>query len=480
MIAISNNFKIISDETSYDYGSITNEIRLIHQKLSHIPGQVIGVYLDNSVEWVLLDLYAHLFKKTLVPIPGFFNRDQVDHLIDSSGINIIFSHNQALNKKLGFSSEHIIFDNFCGSVRKNNKQHDLSPFQKLTFTSGTTSSPKGVLLTADGQVEVAESLLKQLSSVNIKRHLSLIPFSILLENIGGIYSMAIQGGELIVLSNTKTGLSGSSQFDMGMCFASIEKFKPQSIILLPQMLKEFITFLRSNSKDISYIKFIAVGGSKIAPQLIHDAKELGLPVFEGYGLTECCSVVSVNIPSNEAIGSVGQPLPGREVRVNKNNEIEVKMKNSFRYLSDEKNSDAWFSTGDLGRIDQGYIYITGRKKNILITSYGRNVSPEWPEALLNDHKDINQSIILCDEESYLQALILLNKKSIRPDEAVTIIEQTNRKLPDYAQILKYLIIDEPTILNNKNLTLNGQLSRGWLIEQYREAKYHSIKEAVNV
>ena len=209
----------------------------------------------------------------------------------------------------------------------------------------------------------------------------MLPLSVLLENVAGLYTGLLLGAEVILPRSSRVGLHGSSAFDARKAIAAIAESGAQSLILLPQMLREITSELQRTGQALEQLLFVAVGGGKVSPALIREAHAAGLPVFEGYGLSEAASVVSLNLPGAHRTGSVGRPLSHQEVTIAADGEICIRPRNVARGSIPRAEAD-WFATGDLGEIDaDGYLHVTGRKKNVLITGFGRNVSPEWPESV---------------------------------------------------------------------------------------------------
>lgn len=476
MLSLHQDFKITDLNGTLNAFEINAKLDAVSQILAGINFKVMGVLMDNTIDWVILDLYAHRQNKTFVPIPSFFTAQQKQFLIEKAKVDLFISHDQNLNASIGFDNDYFFLDDMVISNKANLLAKNQSNFQKISFTSGTTSEPKGVELSSEGQWEVAKGLLNQLQDLNLRKHMSLLPFGVLLENIGGVYTMTQSGGELIVLPTMEVGLLGSSQFDVDQCFEALIKHKPESIILLPNMLEAMVNYLHLHPRDTSFLKFIAVGGAKTPKNLLEDAENLGLPVYEGYGLTECYSVVTVNSPKQKLIGSVGQALPNRNIRINDQKEIEIEIKYPFKYLDRKQHEAGWFKTGDLGFFQNGCLVIEGRSKNILITSFGRNVSPEWPESLLNEHPEIYQSCVTCFDQSFLSAIIVPYDNSLSFVDLEELIILTNTKLPDYAQIKSYVICPQPFSFEDQTLTINGRLKRDNILRKFQDQQFNHIEE----
>ena len=295
MMKIDSNYKVIDQQQEYSLSQIQ---RLSRKYQQFIPSQskVIGISIDNSVDWVALDLMCIQTHRTLVPIPSFFNKEQVAYLINESGIETLITNTKSQLKAHGFLDNiESINRNYIGSlpVGKDRKHHDLhSDTQKVTFTSGSTGFPKGICLSTQSQFRVANDLKKVLLNLKIKKHMSLLPFSILLENVAGTYTTMLLGGENHIYPLKDVGFDGV-MFQEHKCIALIIKHQIESIILLPQLLEQIINCMEKEDLVLPSLKFVAVGGAKVSESLLLRAEKLGLPVFEGYGLSECSSVVAV-------------------------------------------------------------------------------------------------------------------------------------------------------------------------------------------
>ena len=174
------------------------------------------------------------------------------------------------------------------------------------------------------------------------------------------------------------------------------------------------------------------GAAPIAPGILEFFYACGVPVMEGYGMTETASVVSVNTLAAFRLGSVGPPLPGVQVRIAEDGEILVKGPNIFNgYYRDpdatrETLADGWLHTGDLGRLDEdGFLYITGRAKDIIITAGGKNITPANPEHELRYNRWISQAVVIGDARPYLVALITLD-----PEEAPVFASEHDLELDE--------------------------------------------------
>jgi long-subunit acyl-CoA synthetase (AMP-forming) len=211
---------------------------------------------------------------------------------------------------------------------------------------------------------------------------------------------------------------------------------------------------------------VAVGGGRVSPALLERADRLGLPVYEGYGLTECASVVALNTPAARRIGSVGRPLPHAEVTIDARGEIHVAGTAISGYVGGE-NVPQRFATGDLGYFDtEGFLHVSGRRKNMFITSFGRNVSPEWVEAELCEEPAIAQAAVFGEARPWNVAVIVATP-TMQPEQLRSAIRAANQRLPDYARVGDWIVAGSPFTHGNGELTANGRNRRAAIWIRYR-------------
>lgn len=197
-----------------------------------------------------------------------------------------------------------------------------------------------------------------------------------------------------------------------------------------------------------------------------------MPVYEGYGLSECASVVAVNTPHANRPGSVGKPLPHARLSFAKDGEISVSGAVFAGYLgqAERPDKDGCWPTGDTGYLDaDGYLYLTGRKKNMFITSFGRNVAPEWVERELTIQPPIAQAAVFGEARPW-NAAVVVPRTLPGADMNIAVaqaIASANKLLPDYARVAKWVIASEPFTPHNGLLTANGRLRRSEIQSRYK-------------
>ena len=237
------------------------------------------------------------------------------------------------------------------------------------------------------------------------------------------------------------------------------------------------------------------GGAPLGERLGHFYRGLGLNVLEGYGLTETTAPATVNRPGKTKIGSVGLPLPGSSVRIAADGEIEVKGIQVFRgyhaneVATDESLTDGWFRTGDLGSLDEdGFLRITGRKKEIIVTAGGKNVAPAVLEDRLRGHPLISQVVVVGDAQPFIAALVTLdpegvpgwlaahNKPALSMAEAAVdadvlasidkAVERANKAVSRAESIRKYRILDTDLTIANGYLTPKLSVKRSLVLKDF--------------
>jgi long-subunit acyl-CoA synthetase (AMP-forming) len=207
------------------------------------------------VEWVLWDLAALEAGTILVPLPPFFTENQSQHALQSSGCEILITPLGI--SRLGFASVKLP----AGTA-------------KITYTSGTTGTPKGVCLPLAAMENVAQSIVGALGTDLAGIHCSVLPLGVLLENVAGVYA-ALMAGTTVVMPSLK---------DFGPLYsnlhAQLKQAQATSVIVVPEILRSLMAQVVRQG-PLPALKFIAVGGSKVAPTLIKQARALGIPVYQG-------------------------------------------------------------------------------------------------------------------------------------------------------------------------------------------------------
>ena len=468
-IALLDNNKL-----ALSYRDLLAEILQSQQKLNELEkGSTIALAMDNCPAWAVIDIATIANAIPLVPIPAFFSDTQIEHAIKDAGASVLITDDPTRFSKIfdyliQQTSTFTVAGKRLMLMRLNIATKKLADSTaKITYTSGTTGQPKGVCLSEQAMLSVAASVQKMVNLQPTDQHLCVLPLSTLLENVAGLYATLLAGGTAHIMPSATVGLSGSS-LDISKMHQALLNTKANTAIFIPELLTALIALYETDAEKLTALRFLAVGGASVAPRLLSRALQLGLPVFEGYGLSESASVVALNTPTANKIGSVGKPLPHMAIKLSDENEVLVQGANYLGYTNNENHSQPWLKTGDIGYLDaEGYLFITGRKKNIFITSFGRNVSPEWVERDLTSTGVIAQACLFGEAKPWNAALIVskLNATTEMVDSA---IHQINQQLPDYAQVSKWIPASTPFTVDNKQLTPNGRLKRDVIWQSYQQ------------
>ena len=322
-------------------------------------------------------------------------------------------------------------------------------------------------LSTQSQLNVAQSLVDAVA-INKVRHLCLLPLATLLENIAGVYSPLLVGGTVVLANQTARGFSGSRLTNPQQLLGLISQQQPNSLILVPELLSLFVGACSQGWQPPKSLQFIAVGGGKVAADLLNKARALGLPVYQGYGLSECASVVALNTAKEEELSSAGKVLPHNQLRI-EDNELIVTGNLFLGYLNQpESFYPSEVRTGDLVRLDGAFLTIEGRRKNLLINSFGRNISPEWVEAELMATGYFREVIVFGDERPTCVALLTPAQEGISEQQIATCIELANQNLPDYAQVAHWITLEQPLMSIAGLVTATGKPIRDKILTHFNE------------
>ncbi|MFO7735679.1 MAG: long-chain fatty acid--CoA ligase [bacterium] len=406
----------------------------------------------------------------------------------------------------------------------------------LIYTSGTTGEPKGVILTHENITSNVKMLQPVVGSLSELRYLSLLPLSHAYE-FTVIQTLFSLGGTIIpvshmarvvdyiqetsptvscavprlfekiyhtVLRNVEnSSLLTRKMFENGMAvgdkiYRLIEK---NETIPFPENIKYIfyrkLVFEKIRQKTISSIKLFISGGAALMPEISRFFNILGTTIVEGYGITECSPVVSVNMPDNRDTGTVGPPLKGVDILIKNNGELCVKGKNVMKkyWKKPEATSAAfdengYFRTGDIAIwTDNKKLKIIGRIKDIIVMANGKNVSPLKIENALKSDPLIDAVCVMGDEKKYLTALIVPDMEELKKhaekkefhfkDENDLInhpgilsffdrkVQEVNRIVEHHEKIRKYRIINDNFSVETGELTPTLKIRRQNVLKKYR-------------
>ncbi|WP_068830060.1 AMP-binding protein [Pseudomonas sp. BMS12] len=460
------------DSARLDYQGMLDELQRREALLRSERVEVLALALENGPDAVLWDLAALFAGVACLILPPFFSAAQRAHCLRQSGATLALAE-AGMAEELQACGFHQEGQFWRGAAAVDCLKLPTGT-AKITYTSGTTGTPKGVCLSAEAMLKVARELQQASRETAPQQYLAVLPLAVLLENLG-IYAALLAGATLSLPSQAMLGISGASGVDWPRLFGQMAMRGAQSLILVPQLLLGLVTAVERGLMPANGFRFIAVGGARVSPQLLERAARVGLPVFEGYGLSECASVVCLNRPGAVRPGTVGKPLPHVRVRLAEDGEVLVAGSHLLGYLGEPEFQGEWWPTGDIGEFDaDGYLQLRGRKKHQFVTSFGRNVNPEWVESELTQRGVIAQAFVHGESLPENVALLWPLDPSCTDEQLEATVQQANAVLPDYARIGRWQRLQQPFTPASGLLTANGRLRRDAILARYGELFTESL------
>lgn len=405
----------------------------------------------------------------------------------------------------------------------------------LIYTSGTTGPPKGVMLTHKNFVSNYESCKKRIQVSSEDVALSFLPLCHVFERLAGYYFMAFQGAQIAYAESMQTlardfvevkpTVAASVPRVYEKIYAAImetlsqkpksiqnlfhwavslgkkcseKKLKRQSLSLWEKIqwkIADQLVFKKIKGRFGGQVRLFISGGAPLSKELAEFFYAIGVLILEGYGLTETSPVISVNTADHLKFGSVGQPLPGVQVKIAEDDEILTKSDSVMKgYFKDEESTKkviqaGWLHTGDIGYLSQdGFLVITDRKKDIIVNAGGKNISPQNIEKAILADPLFAQVVIIGDKRPFLTALILLQRSGLeklcvemglgspgweKALEDPRIYEAVNKRLQtltcsfaQYEKIQYFAFLPEELSIASGELTPTLKVKRRFVMQKY--------------
>ena len=481
------------------------------------PGDRVAIMSRTRYEWTLADYAVWTAGAVAVPIYETSSASQIEWVIGDSGAKAVLVESDDHEKAVASvrddlpGLEHVwrMDDLPSGEstgmdLEERRASRGTDDLATIIYTSGTTGRPKGCEITHGNLLATARNAI----GGALAEVFALADGSTLL-----FLPLAHVFARLIEVACVEAGVILGHTPDLTSLLDDLGTFRPTFLLAVPRVFEKVyngaeqkaaadgkgrifriaadtaIAYSRAESPGLGlrikhavfdrlvYAKLRAAvggrvthavsGGAALGERLGHFFDGVGITILEGYGLTETTAPVSVNLPSANRIGTVGRPIPGCSVRIADDGEILVKGVNVFvgywhnEGATKEVLNDGWFHTGDIGELDDdGYLKITGRKKEIIVTAGGKNVAPGPIEDLLRGHPLISQCMVVGDGRKFVGCLITLDPEALGPWK-----EQHGKGAVSLTELA-----DDPDLIKEINAAVahaNTTVSRAEAIKKYR-------------
>ncbi|KPK24036.1 MAG: hypothetical protein AMJ61_14395 [Desulfobacterales bacterium SG8_35_2] len=541
------------------YRDLYDSINCFSEKL-HLWGvqkdDKVGILSSNRPEWVITDLATMKLGAVLVPVYETLSSSEIKYIVDDAQVKALIVEGEYLDKvrkvqiELPTLKKIIVINKenltpseelFTFSARKAKTLYTDSGITNelatIVYTSGTTGKPKGVMLSQKNIISNALALVDRGQVTSQDIFLSFLPLSHMYERTVGYYAPLFAGAAIAYAENINT------------IALNMQEIRPTIVNVVPRLLekmyekiwaashtssnmkkalflaavknKNIYRELRANNKRISYVlkfkcklldilvcrkvrlkvggrlRFFTSGGASLKKDISIFFDNFGIPILEGYGLTETSPVLTSNSQNDNKIGSAGKPLPNVKIKINKaNSEVLAKgLGVMLGYFRNKQATDAaidaegWFHTGDIGSLDEeGYLTITGRLKELIITSYGQKISPDYVEEQILNSGFIDQVMVYGDGEKYLSAFIVPSKEQLKKQFLLqnpinwpkifesddirqfinTEIEKNSVNLARYEKIKNFILLEEAFSVKNGLLTPTLKTKRKEVLKRFIE------------
>jgi long-chain acyl-CoA synthetase len=417
-------------------------------------------------------------------------------------------------------------------------QGGMEDIAGIIYTSGTTGPPKGALLTHEGYLWVGRQAGAVTRASRNDETISFLPLNHVYEQIFDLMVHMTVGHIVNFTENTDTVMTDMQEVSptlfhavpriwekyysgivlrmgdatwfkrsaynlalkVGAAYngARLKGIAPSPLLVLAYRLAYFAVFRKLKERlGFDRVRLGFSGAAPISHNILKFFQSIGIPIREGYGMTETTGITHMSEENRFKLGTVGRALPETEVRIAEDGEILVRHRGIFKgYYRDEENTrmalhDGWMHTGDVGEVDEeGYLKITDRKKDLIITAGGKNIAPQYIENLLKFSPYINDAVVIGDGRKYLTAMIVIDEENVtkyaqdnkvqfttfasltRSEEVLKLIQEeiskVNAQMARVENIRKFRILDKKLYTEDGEVTPTMKVKRKAINEQYRE------------
>jgi len=457
-------------------------------------GDRVAHVSENRYEWIITDLAMHLAGAVHVPIHVTLSGEQIAAQISDSGSRLVFVSSDELLSKfqalIDPSLPILIHDRgesfasaFSSSQPPAPSPQPPESLATILYTSGTTGRPRGVMLSHRNLASNAAASAGAFDASVHRLQLNILPLSHIYARTCDLYIWVYVGCRLVLAESRET-LARDCQL-----------VRPTMLNAVPFVYQRIADRIRAAVADGAQqtaslraffgdeIEILFSGGAPLAPDVGQWFADRGLPVLAGYGLTESSPVISVSTPAANRPGASGRALSNVEIRIADDGEILTRGPHvMLGYWQDEEATvsvvrDGWLHTGDLGYLDaNNYLYINGRKKELIVFSTGKKAHPTHVESLLTASPLIDQAVVFGEGRPFLVALIIPaacglasdEKKAPSSEEMAHEITRCLRSAAHEEQVRKFLILDCPFSIDRGELTAKLSVRRTVIADHYNE------------
>ncbi len=468
------------------------------------PGDCVAHVSENRFEWIITDLAIHLAGAVHVPIHVTVSGQQIAEQIADCGARLVFASNGELvasfAKLVPLEIQVFVHDDWPVSLElrltalKPHANSDAlglkssaNDLATILYTSGTTGRPRGVML-SQGNLASNAAAAAEIHDAGVEQvRLCILPLSHIYARTCDLYTWVYRGCKLVI---------GESRDTLARDCQLVQPTALNAVPFLYQRISEKIAASGAPDEAAALRQFfggkmerLTSGGAPLAPNVEAWYEKQGLPVLQGYGLTEASPVISASTFEAHLFGSVGRPLPGVEVRIAEDGEVLTRGPHvMLGYWRDEPLTaevirDGWLYTGDLGELDaDNFLFIRGRKKELIVLSTGKKVSPTRVENLLTASPMIEQAAVFGDGQCGLVALIVPNwaggsalEAEKRGEEFYSAeIKRCLQSAAHEEQVHHFKLLDRPFSIERGEMTPKLSICRK-TIEANFEAELAAIK-----
>lgn len=423
------------EEVRCSYLALLEEAR---QLAANLQAQVgvraqVGIVMGNTPEWVLADIALLLADLVEVPVPLAFSGEQAAFLLQNC--QAVLTDATGAQRLAQWQANGLQLQAAMLSVTLGETPRHATPVVthpadgaqdgviKIIHTSGTTSQPKGVMIRRHGLDALVDALWQRALPDDYQRYLNLVPLSLLIEQVTALY-MPLTSGGAVVMPPADMPPLGHPGVTAAQRLTLIRAARPSAMTLTPALVEALAERAAGHGDRPGLMSalfgrkaapLLAAGGAPVAVEVLQALNARGIPVYQGYGLSENSSVATWNARGANRIGTVGKPLSHVEVKIADDGELCLRSSSLFAgYSSEDPSScaiddEGWLHTGDLATQDaDGFISIVGRKKTLIITANGRNISPEWLESAYRAVPGVQQVIVYGDRQQFLGGLFVVD------------------------------------------------------------------------